>query len=563
MQETDPTYAAPPADSQTPRRRSLLRRLAFVYYIVLAILILALLPPYISLNRYQRRIAESISQSLGRPVHLDKVTLNLLPLPSFTIDNLVVTEDPAFGSEPIIRANSVRATLRVWPLWRRKVEFSTISFAEPTSVNLVHLPNGKWNLESILLQASRIQAAPTAQKTSGPVLRFPYIEATGARINLKVGNEKMPISLNDAEFALWLPNPQEWHLRIEAHPTRTDTSVSDTGIFRLEGTLGRAPSLSQVPLNLDAEWRTAPLGGASQVLLGRDAGIRGDMTLSAHAEGSIGNSTLTSRLRLNALRRADFIPDRPLSVDLQCRATATNSFHSLPRVECSWIPAGAATSQALFLTASLPDIRNLGSATARITSDELPIATTLDWLRAATPRLPADLSAQGSLTASFEDIAGLTHWRGRWDASLQTTELTFASPLSGLAPIAIGDINLESLTPDPTPSHSRRSAANPSPSVLLLSPTTLDLGGKDPATLEGRIDSTGYTLHLTGMVLLSRLLALSKALPQFGDGLKEVLPTNPAAGPVRIDLTATRRWGAPQTWQESTPHPPPIHHAHH
>jgi AsmA protein len=85
------------------------------------------------------------------------------------------------------------------------------------------------------------------------------------------------------------------------------------------------------------------------------------------------------------------------------------------------------------------------------------------------------------------------------------------------------------------------------------------LGGKDPAILEGHFDTTGYTLHLTGMASLARLHALAAALPQFGDGLAEVLPTNRAAGPFRIDLTATRSWGSPQTWTDNTTSPTPPH----
>ena len=296
MHEADPTYepsvypseAAPSDAAETDTAPSLsthtLRRLLYLAFAVLAVMLLILLPPYISVNRYQRRIATSIGDSLGRPVHLDKVSLNLLPLPGFTLENFVVEEDPAFGSEPVIRANSVRATLRLRSLWSRRVEFSTISFTEP-SVNLVHTSDGKWNLESILLHAAHISAAPTAQRQAGPAPRFPYIEATGARLNLKLDREKSPISLTDADFALWLPDPQQWHLRLSAHPARTDTDVSDTGIFELEGTLSRAPSLGQVPINLRGTWRNAPLGGASHFLLGRDAGLRGEMTLTANAQG--------------------------------------------------------------------------------------------------------------------------------------------------------------------------------------------------------------------------------------------------------------------------------------
>jgi hypothetical protein len=380
MQQIDPTYEQTDTDAtehHSSTRR--LRRLLYLAFAALAILLLVLLPPYISVNRYQRRIATSISDSLGRPVHLDKVTLNLLPLPGFTLENFVVDEDPAFGSEPIIRANSVRATLRLSSLWTRRVEFSTISFDEP-SVNLVHTAAGKWNLQSILFHAAHIDAAPTAQKKAGPAPRFPYIEATGARLNLKLDQEKTPITLTDADFALWLPEPQEWHLRLQAHPARTDTNASDTGTLQVEGTLGRAASLVQVPINLKGEWSNAPLGEASRVLLGRDAGLRGEMTLSASAQGTVGNNTLQTRLRLTDVRRADFIPERTLTVDMQCLATATSAFYAFENIHCNWPPAASSSTPMLAITGAVPDIRRPGTAAFDIVTPGLPAATLLEWL---------------------------------------------------------------------------------------------------------------------------------------------------------------------------------------
>ena len=439
MQETDTTLVAANAQPRPQKRRSLFRRFVAVYYILLALFLLALIPPFISVNRYQRRIAASISQSLGRPVHLDDVSLTLLPFPGFTITNLVVSEDPAFGSEPIIRAMSVRANLRVSSLWRHQVEFSTISFTEP-SVNLVHLANGKWNLESILLQAARIQAAPTAQKTAGPAPRFPYIEATGARINLKLGLEKMPISVTDAEFALWLPDPQQWHLRIEARPARTDTLVADAGTVLLEGTLNRAPTLAEVPIDLNAQWRTTPLGEASRLLFGHDTGLRGDMTLTAHAQGTVGTSTLTSHLSVTNLRRADFVPERRPSVDLQCEAAATNTFHSFTNLQCTWPPTGS--SQPIALIATIPDVRDLNTATAQIGTPGLPIATTLDWLRTASSRIPSDLTATGTFSGSAKFPSGLTHIRSQWDtqttAAFQIPTFACCGPPDGYSCPALG-----------------------------------------------------------------------------------------------------------------------------
>ena len=611
MQEIHPTYEHQQIDAEEtellkPHHR---RRLLYLAFAALAVVVLLLIPPLISVNRFQRRIATSISQSLGRPIHLDRVTLNLLPLPGFTLENLVVGEDPAFGSEPVIRANSVRATLRLSSLWTRRVEFSTISFNEP-SVNLVHNSDGKWNLESILLRASHITAAPTAQKKPGPAPRFPYIEATGARLNLKIDQEKTPISLTDADFALWLPDPQQWHLRLKAHPARTDTDASDTGTLQVEGTLGRAASLGQVPINLTGEWSNAPLGEATRVLLGRDAGLRGEMTLSASAQGTVGNNTVQARLRLADARRADFIPERSLTIDLQCLATATAVFHSFDNVRCNWPPAASSGAPTLVIAGDLPDIRRPRSVVLEVAAPGLPAATLLEWLHVASSRVPADIAVAGSFTGDLaynpsSPAAAAT--RG-WTGELKMTDASLIAPRAGSTSLVVGDVALGSALPATTLTRNAKyqpaspgspgeftpaSTASSSPlakngrflpdstaSVIpaayspngqppatttgfVLEPTSLALGGKDPAILEGQFDATGYTLHLTGMASTARMLALAAALPQFGDGLAAVLPTNRALGPYRVDLTATRPWRGTQIWTDNTNHPATPHPQHH
>src|ERR1035437_793340 len=269
------THTNDEADLDNHAESRIRHRLAALLTVLLVIFLLAFIPPLINVSRLQRRIARNIGNAVGRPVHFDRVSLSLLPLPGFTLDNFVVDEDPVFGFEPILRADQVHVTLRISSLWGRRVEFSKISLTEPTSVNLVRAANGKWNIETLLLQASHIQAAPTAQRFAGPAARFPYIEATGARVNLKLDQEKTPFSLTDADFALWLPEPHQWHLRLEAHPLRTDTAPGDTGTIRVEGTLGGADlgasSLAEIPIDLHGDWRNAQLGGLSLLLFGNDS----------------------------------------------------------------------------------------------------------------------------------------------------------------------------------------------------------------------------------------------------------------------------------------------------
>jgi AsmA family len=560
------------------RRHPVFRRFLFVYLLLLAILLLALIPPLVNVNRFQRRIVTSISTALGRPVHLDRVSLNLLPLPSFTLENFVVEDDPRFGYEPIIRANSVRATLRVSSLWRRRVEFSRISLDSP-SLNLVHDANGRWNVESLLLQASQITAAPTAQRNAGPAPRFPYIEASDARINLKsgaAGQEKLPFAFTEADLALWLPTPSQWHLRLAGHPARTDTSASDTGTIELEGTVGRARTFAEMPIDLTGRWRNAPLGEASLVLLGHDANLRGELALSAEIHGTLADNTVKANAQLSGLRRADFVPQHPLDIDAACQANATGLFHSFHLIRCSWPPAAASGDKLLALTGDLPDIHHPETASFELGSPGLPASVLLNWLHVASARTPADETAGGVLTAklSRDPISTsaapqpASRPASSWTGDLLLHGATLTAPILGAQPIVLGDLAISSPAPTvpaaPTKTHAKRkpTPAAPAPNTtFLLAPTTLTLGGKEPALLEGRFDANGYTLHLTGTAIPTRLLAFAAALPQFGDGLPTLFPT-PATTPVHIDLTATGTWGTPRIWSRTpaTTTTAPSHH---
>ena len=550
------------------RRRDLFGwRYLLVYLLLIGLVTLAILPPLINVNRFKRRIVTSIGASIGRPVHLDNVSLVMLPLPGFRLENFVVEEDPAFGAEPIVRANVVVATLRFSSLWRRKVEFSRISFQEP-SINLVHIPSegsqeGRWNVESILLQAARIPAAPTAQAKAGPDPRFPYIEATGARVNIKYGDEKLPFSLTEADFALWLPRPQQWRIRLEAKPTRTDTSASDTGTVSLEGTLDRAERFDLIPLELSGEWKNVPLGEASRVILGHDSGLRGELRLNASIHGTIGSSIVKTTLQLRDARRAEFVPPKPLDLRAECQATANGTFHALHQIRCAWPPPPA--QSLLASTADLPDIHHPETAPLQLGTPGLPVSTLLDWLRIASPRVSPDVTATGTLTGSISrtSAAGLTGHVG-FDSSTLS-----GGPIRDPG-IALGSFTVASATPDESqpasPRKVRRDSATLavpfSGGVFIMSPATIMVGGKDPAILEGRFDANGYSLHLAGNVLESRLLALASAIPQFGDGLAAVLPEQPASTsspakdlPFHIDLTSSRLWGGAQSWARTATKP--------
>jgi len=69
------------------RGRSKLWIAALLLTILVSIIVI---PPLVSVNRYKSRIAQAMSNSLGRPARISAVELRLLPRPEFVITDLTV-----------------------------------------------------------------------------------------------------------------------------------------------------------------------------------------------------------------------------------------------------------------------------------------------------------------------------------------------------------------------------------------------------------------------------------------------------------------------------------------
>ncbi len=186
-------------------------------------------------------------------------------------------------------------------------------------------------------------------------------------------------------------------MRVKGRPIRTDTSVSDTGILQLEATLGRAPSLTTVPLGIEGTWTGAPLGEGSRLFFGRDLGLRGNLTLTTTITGSLSRNTVRTRLEVTSLRRSDFVPADPLTLNIDCTSTATRIFHEFNDIRCTWpIPDGNGAT--LALAGSIPDVLRPRSADIGVGMAGLPAATLLNWLRVASSRIPPSMVATGLLS---------------------------------------------------------------------------------------------------------------------------------------------------------------------
>ena len=304
----------------------------------LIVLVLFLLRP--GASRLKSRIVSSISSGVGRSVDIGSVHLRLLPRPGFDLENLVVYDDPAFGAEPMLRASEVTADLRLTSLVRGRLEIARLDLTEP-SLNLVHMPGGRWNLEALLERTAHIPLAPTGKAKSEPRPGFPYIEATGARINFKSGPEKKPYALTNADFSLWQDSENSWGVRLKAQPIRTDLNLNDTGRLQVSGTWQRADALRDTPLQFNMEWNRAQLGQFTKFFTGNDQGWRGGVLLDVTLAGTPAKLQIASNASIQDFRRYDITSGQALRLAAHCDGRIQFARSDDSRACCARAPVGS------------------------------------------------------------------------------------------------------------------------------------------------------------------------------------------------------------------------------
>lgn len=515
------------------------RRRPLLFAAIIALLIAAALalPPFININRYQRQIAASLQTSLGHPVEISGVKLVLLPRPGVEIANFLVDSNPGFTAEPILQCSSVTAGFRLTSLWRGRLEISRIALDEP-SLNLERAADGEWNFASVLLQAARTPQAPTGRSLQLTQKRFPYIEASHARINLKHGAEKLPLSFFNADIAVWLENPDEWRVRFAAQPARTDINLSlaDTGLVRISGSMKRAYSTSQLPLDLRAEWHGAPLGQVSRMFLAQDLGWRGETNIDTHLVGTPDALAIEAVANATDFRRESVMPASPLELRTTCRATYRQARGMIDTIDCI-SPVGDGRVE---VTGAVRAIHENPSPSLTVALVHLPAAAAVEWLRhvenlavrnvSVTGTLDGALTynpetvtliQQSTLPRSRHHTSPVPGRRGPASGSLVATQLALRG--DGLNQV-LPDLHL-----DVVPS---------SPVALVVRPERFDLGGATPMLADLRLTREDFSLHASGGSRVAALEATASAFhltPAFLPGLQ-------SDGTAEANLTITGHW---------------------
>jgi len=501
--------------------------------IILVLLLFVIRP---GANRLRTRLVNSISAALGHSVEVASVHVHLLPRPGFDLEKFVVREDPAFGAEPLLRAEDVTASLRLSSLLHGRLEIARLSLTEP-SLNLVRNAQGHWNLEPLLERTAKLQVAPTSKSKGESRPAFPYIEASGGRINFKLGVEKKPYALTDANFSLWQDSENSWGVRLNAQPVRTDFNLSDTGTIRVVGSWQRAATLRETPLQFTFLWERAQLGQLSKLAYGNDRGWRGSVILSATLTGTPANLTAVTDASVRDFRRYDVSGGGELRLALHCGARYSSADDRFSDIACQ-TPVGNG------FVRGEGDLANaLTSPTYKfmLTARGVPIQSLVALARHARPGFPDDLSATGQIdgTLTLQRIVTANASTVVWNGSGETSAFHLTSSLTDLTLNSI-PLNVSSSPSSKsrrgslqlTSAQAAQSVAGP---YLQIGPSHVVVGRPAAVLLQGSISRSGYDFEVRGEGQLQKLLQAAHLV-----GLPAV--QSAAEGTANVDLQLAGHW---------------------
>ena len=533
------------------------RRRPWVLGLVLFVLFLAIavVPPLVSINHYKARITHLMSRSVGRPVRLSSVEMRVLPTPGFVLNDLTIEDDPAYGAEPVLHANTVVASIRLGSLWRGRLEIGRISVDE-ASLNIVRTPDGLWNLDPLFRTAAQ-RSQPDAGAAESHPIPLPYLEATNSRINIMRGTEKLPFSLVNTDLSFWQENPGDWRIRLKGEPSRTDQSLElsgsgDTGVVRLEASLRRAPELRQMPLHVDLEWRDAQVGQLTRLALGSDAGWLGNLTGEVNLDGTMDAAQIKTRLRADNVHRAEFAPADALDFDARCSLLYHFSWQSIDNLMCD-SPLGDGHVR---LTGDLP--REGRGPHLTLELDRISAGAVLDSMRTVRSGIGPGLEAKGTIAGKIVYNPDAAFASADTSATPQAGHRTgsrrAAKPRAAQGPLT-GTLVVEGLqlsgggisTPILAPRFVLEPAAPAAAQhAALVANVGVPLGGATPMAVAARLGLSGYQVTLRGPASIARARELAEVAGVAGDSEASMLDAL-AGEPIAVDLKAEGPWIVPES----------------
>jgi hypothetical protein len=261
------------------------------YGLVAVLLLVAggIVAPYIGADRYKVQIRDGLQRALHRKVDIGETHLNLFRGPGFSVERVIIHDDPSAGIEPLASVPELQATISLMSLLKGRLEFATVRFVEP-HLSIVKPDDGAWNVIGLLAGAAA---------SSGS--NIPEIQVSDGRINFKFGEVKSSFYLTDTDLTV-SPARGGFEITFSCAPARTDRSGQGYGFFSGRG------NVSNGDIDLDVQLERSPIEELVTLVRGQSLGLHGMIVSVAKVSGPLKAPRIMGRFELDDVHRWDLIP---------------------------------------------------------------------------------------------------------------------------------------------------------------------------------------------------------------------------------------------------------------
>jgi hypothetical protein len=271
-----------------------------ILWSVLLLVGAGLIAPFLNANHFRERIKGALESALNRPVKLGRVHFNLFTGPGFTVEDVLIAEDPGHGIEPFAHVRSLEARVRLTSLWTGQLSFSNLKLIEP-SVNFVKIGSGPWNIQPLL---NRAVSLPTSAASS-----LPDIQIRDGRLDFKLDNTKSVFYIANADLDLYANDQGNLIIGFSGEPSRTDHAAQGVVPVVARGVLKPSRNAEdQIEMSVQLERTSIP--EIARLFDIHDLGIRGSVVSNLKLAGPLSNIKISGDLRIEGVHRWDLMPNK-------------------------------------------------------------------------------------------------------------------------------------------------------------------------------------------------------------------------------------------------------------
>ncbi len=385
-----------------------------ILFAAIVFVVAGLAAPQIKLNSFKERVRAALQNSLHRKVRIGEVTLSLFTGPGFSVNDVVIDDDPSVGLEPFAYVSTLDARIGLSTLWTGRLQFSTLTLDEP-SVNLVKPSVKPWNV--ILLQQTMEQGGG-GKSSRESAASLPTIQIRSGRLNFKFGDVKSPFYFTNASVDIWPndANPGSFEIRFSGEPARTDRTAQGFGTLNGRGRFQRAIA-GDSRLDLYLELEKSRIDEMAQLFRGRDVGVHGIVSSHATIQGPLSSLQVAGLLQLEDVHRWDLLPAKGGALQLNYRGTANWWNQTVDLVTSK----KENPNLPFTVRARLFEFLAQPRWAADVTFEQLPASNIIEVARHMGAPLPKELSVDGKVVGvvGYGSASGLQGQVGLENTSLR------------------------------------------------------------------------------------------------------------------------------------------------